>query len=79
MPRTHPFIKKIAFTPTEASAPRFSRATVLDLLERHEASLIKQWGFDPRCGSAQVRAEDKQRAIAYGRLEMVQDLIEELQ
>jgi hypothetical protein len=61
-----------------ATQARFSKATMLDDLQRRMDKLAERYTFDPNVGWAQVRNDGIETVVEYGRFSMLQDLIDEL-
>lgn len=77
-----PFKRRlIATRTTDMTEPkkRFSRATMLEELERRYEGLRKQYRFDPNNGWAQVEGKPLVVVVSYGRFALLEDLIEEFQ
>lgn len=59
--------------------PRFSKAALLEDLNRRYNHIQKRHEFNPNYGWSQVEDSDTETKVAYGRFSMLQDLMEDLE
>lgn len=57
---------------------RFSKQNLLDYLQKQMDKIAKQENFDPNNGCVLVNATWADPMLQYGRMSMLQDLIEDL-
>jgi len=59
---------------------RFSKKALVAYLEERYADIVKAQNFDPSNGSSQLRGDPHTivRAVEYGRMDAIRDLLDEL-